>query len=65
MTTCSIGLYADNNTQSCVTAANCYSNTVGDPTTLKCVYPLGKICLIQIAQVFLTFMQIRQLKYVL
>jgi len=35
--TCSIGLYANNDTQSCVTAVNCFDNTVGDPTTNKCV----------------------------
>lgn len=34
---CSFGLYANNHTQSCVTALNCFSNTVGDPTTRRCV----------------------------
>jgi hypothetical protein len=34
---CPSGLYSNNYTQSCVTAINCYSNHVGDPTTNKCI----------------------------
>ena len=32
-----MGLYADNDTHFCVTSINCYGNTVGDPTTHRCV----------------------------
>lgn len=37
MLRCSYGYYADNFTQICVTSLNCYGNTVGDPTSNKCV----------------------------
>lgn len=34
---CPFGYYSDNFTQKCVTAVNCYGNTIGDPTSNKCV----------------------------
>lgn len=37
VSTCSFGYFADNHTQSCVVPINCFANTVGDPTTRKCV----------------------------
>lgn len=37
VTICSLGLFANNYTQSCVVAASCYGNLVGDSSTNKCV----------------------------
>jgi len=34
---CSFSYYADNNTRICVVETSCYGNTVGDPTTNRCV----------------------------
>lgn len=43
---CSVGRYADNDTRQCVLPQDCYSNSIGDPTTRKCIHSNGKLLLI-------------------
>jgi hypothetical protein len=62
---CSIGLYANNYTQTCLAALNCSSNTVGDPTTKKCVTPQSNTIHIKIVLDLLICSLISPIKYAL